>query len=52
MEDSLSELKDKRKIKEKNQRNFSQTTQELWKEFARTQHLHHKTKPKTHGHGE
>jgi hypothetical protein len=29
MEDSLSELKDKRKIKEKNQRNFSQTTQEL-----------------------
>jgi hypothetical protein len=45
VEDRISELQDKIKIKEKNGRNLSQTTQELWKEYARTQWLLQKTKP-------
>jgi hypothetical protein len=44
VEDRISELKVKIEIKENNRRNLSQTTQELWKEYARTQQLHQKTK--------
>jgi hypothetical protein len=50
MEDRISELKDKTEIKEKNRRNLSQTTQELWKEYSRTQQLHQKTKSENQGH--
>jgi outer membrane phospholipase A len=48
VEDRISELKDKIEIKEKNWRNLSQTTEELWKEYARTHWLHQKTKPENH----
>jgi hypothetical protein len=48
MEERISELKDKTENKEKNWRNVSQTTQELWKEYRRTHWLHQKTKPKNH----
>jgi hypothetical protein len=50
VEDRPSELEDKIEIKEKNRRSLSQTTQDLWKEYARTQWLHQKTKPENHGH--
>jgi hypothetical protein len=44
VEGRISELKDKIEIKEKT-RNLSQTTQKLWKEYARTEWHHQKTKP-------
>jgi hypothetical protein len=50
VEDRISELEDKIEIKEKKSRNLCQTTQELWKEYARTQWLRQKTKPENHGH--
>jgi uncharacterized coiled-coil protein SlyX len=50
VEDRISELKGKIEIKEKNLRTLSQTTQELWKKYARTQWLHQKTKPVNQGH--
>jgi hypothetical protein len=50
VEDRLSELKDKIEIKEKNWRNISQTTQDLWKEYVRPHWLYQKTKPENHGH--
>jgi hypothetical protein len=50
VEDRLSDFKDKIEIKEKNRRNLSQTTEELRKEYSRTQQLHQKTKPENHGH--
>jgi hypothetical protein len=50
VEDRIWELKDKIEIKEKNRRNINQITQDLWKEYARTQWLHQKTKPENHGH--
>jgi hypothetical protein len=51
-EDKISELKDKIEIKggKKPRRTLSQITQEQWKEYARTQWLHQKTKPENHGH--
>jgi hypothetical protein len=50
VEDRISEIKDKIELKKQNRRNISQTTQELWKEDARTQWLHQQTKPENHGH--
>jgi hypothetical protein len=47
VEDRISELKDKIKIKSKNRRTLSQTTQG---QYARTQKLQKKTKPENHGH--
>jgi hypothetical protein len=44
VEDRISELKDKIHIKEKNRKNFSQTIQRLWTEYARTQWLHQNAK--------
>jgi hypothetical protein len=35
-EDRISELEDEMEIKGKNWRTISQTTQDLWKEYART----------------
>jgi hypothetical protein len=50
VEDRFSELKEKREIKEKKRRNLSQYTQELWKEYERTQGPHQRTKPENHEH--
>jgi hypothetical protein len=50
MEDRISELKDKIEIKKKNRRNLNQITQELQKEYIRTQQLQQKTKAENHGH--
>jgi hypothetical protein len=50
VEDRLSELKNEIEINEKNRRNLSQTTQELWKEYARTQQLCQKITSENHGH--
>jgi hypothetical protein len=40
VEGRISELNDKIEIKGKNRITLSETTQELWKEYARTQQLH------------
>jgi uncharacterized coiled-coil protein SlyX len=50
VEDRISELEDKIEIKEKTEEILSHTTQQLWKEYARTEWLHQKTKPENHGH--
>jgi hypothetical protein len=49
VEDRISRLEDIIDIREKNKGTLSQTTQELWKEYASTQQLHQKTKPENHG---
>jgi hypothetical protein len=50
VEDRISRLEDKIDFKEKNRRTLRLKTQKLWKENARTQRLHQKTKPENHGH--
>jgi hypothetical protein len=50
VEDRISELEDKIEIKGKTEEILSQTTEDLWKKYARTQQLHQKTKPENHGH--
>jgi hypothetical protein len=48
-EDRISELEDEMEIKEKNWRTITQTTENLWEEYARTHRLDQKTKPESHG---
>jgi hypothetical protein len=50
VKDRISVLKDKIDIKEKNRRPLRHRTQNLQKEYARTQQFHQKTKPENHGH--
>jgi hypothetical protein len=50
VEDRIWGLKDKINIKEKNRRTLRQKTQDLLKEYVRTQQFHQKTKPENHGH--
>jgi hypothetical protein len=54
VQDRISGFEDKIDIKEKKKprRTTRQNTQELWKEYVRTQWLHQKTKPQNHGHEE
>jgi hypothetical protein len=46
----MSRLKDRTDFKEENRRIFGCKTQELSKEYARTQEFNQETEPVSHGH--
>jgi hypothetical protein len=50
VEDRISGIKGEIDFKEKNRRTLRQKTQELQKEYTRTQRLHQKNKLANHGH--
>jgi chromosome segregation ATPase len=49
-EERIWELENVMESKGKNQRSITQTTENLWKEYARTHILYQKPKPENHGH--